>query len=67
MGYAKVKEKKEVGKMDTKVSKILKIMGTKIPTIKKREKKGEIAPVLSQKCFKCQQERYVSRSIIELG
>jgi hypothetical protein len=66
MGYAKVKEKKEVGKMDTKVSEILKTMGTKIPTIKKR-KKGEIAPVLSQKCFKCQQERYVSRSIIELG
>jgi hypothetical protein len=38
-GLCKSKRKKEVGKMDTKVSEILKTMGTKIPTIKKREKK----------------------------
>jgi hypothetical protein len=34
---------------------------------KKRDKRIKIAPVLSQKYFQVSRERYVSRSIVELG
>jgi hypothetical protein len=57
--------KRELTKMDTKMSKILKTMGTKMLAIKK-ERKEEIAPTLA-KCLKLQQERYVSKCIVELG
>jgi hypothetical protein len=63
--YAKEKmkkRKKKVEKMDTKMSGVLKTMGTKMPAIKK-----ERDSPCSCKYFKFQQERYVSRSIVELG
>jgi hypothetical protein len=48
-GYVKEKEKREekkrVEKMDTKMSGVLKTMGTKMPTMEK--KKREIAPALA--------------------
>ena len=57
-GYAKEKVKKErkkeeVEKTDTKMSGVLETMGTKMPTIKKRD-----SPC-SCKYFKFQQERYI--------
>jgi hypothetical protein len=66
-GYAKEKgekRKKGLKKMDTKMSGVLKTMGTKMPTMKKREKRDSPC---SCKYFKFQQERYVSRSKVELG
>ena len=64
-GLCKSKKiRRRVRKIDTKVSKILKTMSTKMPTIKKRGK--EIALVLLQMYFKFQQERYVARRIVEL-
>jgi hypothetical protein len=65
MGLYKRKEKRV--EKNGQVSKILKTMGTKMPTIKKEKKrKINIAPALA-KSFKFQQERYVLMSIVELG
>jgi hypothetical protein len=66
MGLCKIKSKKKkknVEKMDTKMSGVLKTMGTKMPTMKKKK---EMAPALAN-IFNFQQERYVSRSKVELG
>ena len=48
--------------MDTKMSEVLKTMGTQMPAIEKMRDSP-----CSCKYFKFQQERYVSRSIVELG
>ena len=51
------------------VSEILKTMGTQMPAMKKgKEEMNKIAHVFLQKCFSSfNEERYVSRSIVELG
>ena len=59
-GYAKEKIKKEIKKklkkMDTKMSRILKTMGTKMPAMKKKRKRDSPC---SCKYFKFQKERDV--------
>jgi hypothetical protein len=63
MGLCKrKKERKKLEKMDTKMSGVLKTMGTKMSTMKKRD----IAPALAN-ISSFQQKRYVLRSTVELG
>ena len=56
-------------KKNGQVSEILKTMGTQMPTWKKKKKKmNKIAHVSLQSVFQSfNQERYVLRSIVELG
>ena len=72
MGYAKVIHEKKKYWKNAQVSEILKIIGTQMPVMEKKKKKIEkinkIAHVFLQKVFSSfNQERYVSRSIVELG